>query len=500
MRPLFNRNYLMHIGPAGILLVLVTACSTCRTIKGAGMEGGYPALVYQEAYDVYPGVAGNGVVKHLVRSHTTAIMVRPVSSSFELGSRVWDEFRDVGRRLEIGLVKFPTLRRVPVPELPLAPVGMDLKAWEKRLDKLTGEPSSKARVEFIIDGEAFYEKLEKSIAEARHSIDVQTYLFDNDDVAVCIADQLRTRSKEIEVRVMYDGLGTYLSHRATADSQPVDYTPVSNMSRYLCKGSDVRLRVIPNTWLSGNHVKSMIFDRRTAFVGGMNVGREYRYDWHDMMIRLDGEAVGLLLDDFKTTWDASGWGGDFAKLRLPAPCTKVLPTTNEVAVRFLYTLPGRAQIYRAQLEAIRRARAYIYIENAYFADDLILYELCRARKRGVDVRVIMPAVVNHKIMEHSNRIAINTLLVHGARVYMYPEMSHVKAAVYDGWACMGTANFDKLSLQINRELNLATSHPETVKRLLDQLFIPDFKESTEVVDPIKLALKDRIIETIADEI
>ena len=35
-----------------------------------------------------------------------------------------------------------------------------------------------------------------------------------------------------------------------------------------------------------------------------------------------------------------------------------------------------------QLEAIRRANAYVYIENAYFADDRILYELCRARRRG----------------------------------------------------------------------------------------------------------------------
>jgi cardiolipin synthase len=166
----------------------------------------------------------------------------------------------------------------------------------------------------------------------------------------------------------------------------------------------------------------------------------------------------------------------------------------------LYTLPTQAQIYRAQLEAIRRARAYIYIENCYFADDRILYELCRARKRGVDVRVIMPGVVNHKVMEYSNRIAINTLLHHGARVFMYPGMSHIKAAVYDGWACVGTANFDKLSLQINRELNLATSHAGTVKQLLEVLFDRDFEQSVEITEPVSLDLRDHLIELIADEV
>jgi cardiolipin synthase len=314
-----------------------------------------------------------------------------------------------------------------------------------------------------------------------------------------VADRLRARSEEIKVRVMFDGLGTYLSHMAMAESLPGDSIPIDNLPRYLCQESAIRVRVLPNIWLSGNHVKSMIFDQRIAFVGGMNIGREYRYEWHDMMVRLEGKAVEILSKNFQSTWNLNGWGGDFALLRPQPSSPGAIQEPGEVPVRLLYTLPSMAQIYRAQLEAIRRARAYIYIENAYFADDRILYELCRARKRGVDVRVIMPVVVNHKIMEHSNRIAINTLLEQGARVFMYPGMSHVKAAVYDGWACVGTANFDKLSLQINRELNLATSHPETVERLLEMLFDRDFKRSTEITEPVSLNLKDHIIELIADE-
>jgi cardiolipin synthase len=481
-------------------MVCMLVLSGCSTKKQEGPTGpSETSMEFKESYEVYPGIYGNGISKHMIRSHSSALLVRPVSSIFELGNRLWDRVYDTSRRLEVRLVRFPILNHFQTLEPSDNASGMDLDAWEKRLDSLTGRTSTTARVEFLMDGEAFYRELELAIDQAQISIDLQTYLFDNDDVARGIADRLRARSSEIDVRVMYDGLGTYLSHIATADSQPETTEFIDNIPEYLCKGSDIRLRVIPNIWLSGNHCKTMIFDRKMAFVGGMNIGREYRYEWHDMMVQLEGSAVRDLLNNFEDTWKFSGWGGDLATV-LPKTEHAVEPElSDEVPVRLLYTLPSKAQIYRAQLEVIRRSQSYIYIGNAYFADDRILYELCKARRRGVDVRVILPTVVNHAIMEHSNRVAINTLLAHGARVYMYPGMSHIKAAVYDGWACFGTANFDKLSLQINRELNLATSHPETVERLIDVLFQADFDQCTELTEPVSLDIRDHLIELIADE-
>jgi cardiolipin synthase A/B len=82
----------------------------------------------------------------------------------------------------------------------------------------------------------------------------------------------------------------------------------------------------------------------------------------------------------------------------------------------------------------------------------------------------------------SNQIAINTLLDHGIRVYSYPGMSHVKAAIFDGWACVGSANYDKLSLEVNKELNLATSDADTVNSLLEEVFLPDMAMSEEITE------------------
>jgi cardiolipin synthase len=103
-------------------------------------------------------------------------------------------------------------------------------------------------------------------------------------------------------------------------------------------------------------------------------------------------------------------------------------------------------------------------------------------------------------MNTSNKVTINTLLKNGIRVYDYPGMSHVKAAVFDGWASVGSANFDKLSLKINKELNLATSDPRTVQALMDRVFIPDMMMSKEIIAPVEITIASRFVEIVVDEL
>jgi len=126
--------------------------------------------------------------------------------------------------------------------------------------------------------------------------------------------------------------------------------------------------------------------------------------------------------------------------------------------------------------------------------------LAKARRRGVDVRVIIPSAGNHGPLNASNKVTVNTLLKHGIRVYEYPGMSHVKAAIFDGWASIGSANFDKLSLKVNKELNLATSDPKTVRALMDQVFIPDLMMSREINAPVAVTLATHLAEIMVDEL
>ena len=152
-------------------------------------------------------------------------------------------------------------------------------------------------------------------------------------------------------------------------------------------------------------------------------------------------------------------------------------------IRLLYTKLGDSQIYRAQLAAVRAAKRYVYIHNPYISDDGFLVALIRARRRGVDVRVILSTRGDSPTIDRSNLLAANAMFRRGIRVYLYPGFSHVKAAIYDGWSCLGSANLDKMSLRINKELNLATSHQDTVRTLETRLFEVDFEISTEMTHP-----------------
>ncbi len=78
--------------------------------------------------------------------------------------------------------------------------------------------------------------------------------------------------------------------------------------------------------------------------------------------------------------------------------------------------------------------------------------------------------------------------------------SHVKAAVYDGWACLGSANFDKLSFRVNKEMNLGSSDPGFVQNLLDSVFAPDFEAAVELTQPLPAGWNNTLASIIASQL
>lgn len=164
----------------------------------------------------------------------------------------------------------------------------------------------------------------------------------------------------------------------------------------------------------------------------------------------------------------------------------------------IYTKPGQQEIFTLQREAIRRSQHHVYIENAYFTDDVLMKELILARRRGVDVRVIIPLETDRGFITRNIVLAANTMLANGIRIYIYPGFSHAKAAIFDGWASVGSANMDRLSLRINREISITTSEPTAVEALMENLFQPDFDKSTELTQPFPERWSDYIIELFGD--
>jgi cardiolipin synthase len=239
-----------------------------------------------------------------------------------------------------------------------------------------------------------------------------------------------------------------------------------------------------------------------VFLGGMNIGQEYRYEWHDLMVEVEGPVAARFARDFELAWSQATVGGDlarFARALEPSPAATP-PPPNAIELRALYTRTGNPEILLAQLAAIRAARSYIYVEQPYVSDDEMIAALVDARRRGVDVRVVLPTAGDSGFMNAANLIATNVFLRNGVRVYAYPGMTHVKAAIYDGWACVGSANFDKLSLRINRETNIATSDPGFAGALRRDLFERDFARSREITEPRSVGWSTYLSSFIANQL
>jgi cardiolipin synthase len=301
----------------------------------------------------------------------------------------------------------------------------------------------------------------------------------------------------VAVRVLFDGLGSLTAAAEQSTTLPDAHHAPRSIKNYLTSNSRVEVRKTSNTWLAGDHVKTMVVDNRLAFLGGMNIGREYRYDWHDLMLEIRGPVVDQINREFELAWGQAGILGDFSYL-LNWGLKQLNSDEPGYPLRLIYTKPGQNEIYRLQRDAIQRAQRYIYIENAYFTDDTLLRALIVARRRGVDVRVIIPLETDRGLITRNITLAANVMLENGIRVYIYPGFSHAKAAIFDGWASVGSANLDRLSLHINKEINIATSEPAAVATLQQSLFEPDFARSREMTEPFPERWTDHIIEMFGD--
>jgi cardiolipin synthase len=444
---------------------------------------------------VVGGVPGGHMLKsiwHFVESNTYTVLVRPFSSLKSLLAVVTDTALETGRSL-VNDMHFDG----PIPPISQGP-PMELAAWERELDRQLDRPASRGKLDFLIDGEGFFPRFVDAVTSARSSVDIRAYIFDNDDVALEIGELLKRRSREgIEVRVLFDGLGTLSAAGEQSSSLPEHHREPASISSYLQHDSRVEVRASKNPWLTGDHAKTMVVDKRVAFLGGMNIGREYRYDWHDLMMEITGPVVDEINDEFGKVWGHAGLLGDFSYL-FNWHSSSLNRDAPGYPVRLLYTKPGRYEIFNLQRAAIRRAQRYIYIENAYFTDDSLLRELVYARRRGVDVRVIIPLETDRGYLTRNMVLAANILWKNGVRVFIYPGFSHAKAAVFDGWASVGSANLDRLSLRINKEINIATSEPEAVDALIASLFEPDFAKAAELQQAIPERWTDYIIEMFGD--
>jgi cardiolipin synthase len=278
---------------------------------------------------------------------------------------------------------------------------------------------------------------------------------------------------------MYDSLGSWEADDAMFDDlvragiKVVEYNPLMPWKKRFRLGR-LTLR---------DHRKLLIVDCETGFTGGVNLANAWApfedegWGWRDDMVRLQGPAVGDLVEMFRVTWSAEG-GAALARMGSDGHA----PGSHDVRVLGEHFTKNRREIVSAYLYNIYRAKSSVYITNAYFVPDpSVVRALKRAADRGVDVRVLLPAESDIEIVRHASRAVWGTLLRHGVRIYEWTKsVLHSKSAVIDGvWSTIGTFNLDYRSVFWNLEVNVSVRDPG-FGDVMQASFLRDLEQSREV--------------------
>ncbi len=433
------------------------------------------------------GMSSEAMTKVVVLGNLTTLIRNPVTSNHK---RFWM----LRKRSEI-LAGDVTV---------FAPVNDDYRknhTIEQHFDNMNLPERVAGNVDYLIGGKAFFSALYQSVNQAKKSIDTRVFIYDNDDLAVAYSQHLKVRSKEVRCRVLMDELGSISSWWVDPETKMLDgFKPPNSMPHYLERNSKVSARLSKNPGLVTDHTKLFIFDEKEAYLGGMNIGREYRLEWHDMMVRVKGPVVSILQDEFNKAWRLQGRTGDWTyPLRFSKDYRKTIKP-NELGIRVLKTSPGKVQIETAIIGAIRMAKQRIYIQNSYFTSNTLEAELIAAKKRGVDVNLIFPLDNDSKLLAKSNEHFAASLIKAGAKVYAYPDFTHVKALVVDDWVCVGSANFDGLSLRINEEINIAFTDKAQANQLVNELFKTDIRKSKRLYKIEVSELEKTLLKPIVNQL
>lgn len=321
-------------------------------------------------------------------------------------------------------------------------------------------------------GEDLYRDMLGAIRKAKNEIFFETFIWKGDAVGQAFKSALiEAADRGVEVYVVFDEFANLVVPRSF-----FQFPDHIHLRRHPLIASGIRM---PRN--SGrDHRKLLVVDHDAAFLGGYNIGSLYATDWRDTHARLTGDIVWDMRNAFIDYWNL------FANRKRPP-----LPDTGSLSwqpyIRIHRNIP-RTMVYPIRgmyLEAIDRASHHIYLTHAYLIpDEDMLTGLIRAARRGVDVRIIVPAASNHIVADWLSRGFYGQLLRGGVRLFLYQRaMIHAKTATIDGqWSTIGTANMDRLSLLGNYEINMEVFSPEVAKQMED-VFAIDSSNTVELTWP-----------------
>lgn len=320
--------------------------------------------------------------------------------------------------------------------------------------------SSANNVEVYTSGDEKIEHLKQDLKNAKHSINIEYYIFANDKVGKEIMNILLDKAKNgVKVKLIYDSVGCLGTPRRF----------FRKLKKY---GGEVAeffppfmgIRLINFKVNYRNHRKIVVIDGKIAYTGGINIRDDHMGEkkklspWRDTHIRIEGRAVwdlqNVFFNDFrcvkKVKLDAKSLVEDGYFLK------DTLTNKGDVGVQVITSGPDSDEknIEDAYIKMINMAKKRIYIQTPYFIpDETFMKAIMLAKKSGVDIKIMIPKKPDKKVVYYVTLSNIKQLLDIGVEVYLYKGFIHSKTILVDDLAvAIGSCNMDNRSFALNFEI------------------------------------------------
>ncbi|CAN7386273.1 cardiolipin synthase [Duganella sp. Dugasp56] len=343
----------------------------------------------------------------------------------------------------------------------------------------------------LFDGPQTMAEMLKAINAARNNINLETYIFDQDELGLKFADALIDKQQQgVTVNIMYDSVGTlgvpaeFFERMRKAGIHLMEFNPVNPA------------KLNGDSWKVNNrdHRKVLIVDGKIAFTGGINISATYAKSslfrsksrptdksdvgWRDTHIKVEGPAVQAFQWLYVRQWATQD------KADLPDADYFPQPViAGDKVVRVLGSDPGsQFEIYKAYSLAFQEAKKSIHLTSAYFVPDQQTVDALKAAaRRGVDVKIVLPGVSDSGLVFYAGHGFYDQLLESGVQIYQLKlAVLHAKTAVIDGnWSTVGSTNIDTRSFLHNSELNVVVLG-DAFGIEMEKAFQEDLRDSTRI--------------------
>jgi cardiolipin synthase len=364
------------------------------------------------------------------------------------------------------------------------------------LEDVSGRPLVAGnKVTLLIDGPATYGAMLKAVREAKHNINIETFIFEDDEVGRLFAEEfLKKQAEGVQVNIIYDSVGskntplTFFQRLRDSGNNVLEFNPINP------------LLAIVGKWhlAQRDHRKILVVDGSIAFTGGVNIShvysssrsgedekeelkkREAKEPWRDTHVQIEGPAVAEFQKLFLETWkDKKG-----PELQEKDYLPQLKPKGSDL-VQVVGSTPGELNrvTFIMYVAAFLNAQRSIHLNTPYFVPDRqAVSALTDAAKRGVDVKIILPEVSDSSLAIYAGHYYYSTLLKAGVKLYERQHaMIHAKTSVVDGvWSTVGSTNMDLWSFLHNNEVNAVIISGDFASEM-EALFERDLEQSKEVV-------------------